>query len=246
MPGVVPVSADFGQRNGAARTVIQPHFQAVSRRVRGTSLAPHRGEMASRSRLPFSRAAVVTLAATVVAVTARPVPVGAAEQRLIPLERVVEVSVLVDDMTPDAETLQLTRDLIQADAESQLLRNGMRVRAEGAMPALYFQISVLCDDKGPCAIDVSSAAVQDVYLDAASTSSIRAKTWYTGQIILASRAEVHESVRNAVRGQADEFASDVQAARRQALEPALQPAPSRSAVPSATPSASDNEPRRSY
>jgi hypothetical protein len=202
--------------------------------------------MVSRSeRLPFrSRVAVAAVVAAVVAAASRPVPVAAEEQRLIPLERVSEVSVLVDDMTPDAETLALTRDLIQADAESQLLRNGMRVRAQGAMPALYFQISVLCDDRGPCAVDVSSAAIQDVYLDAAATSSIRAKTWYTGQIILAPRSEVHESVRNAVRGQAEEFASDVQAARRRALEPALQPAPSRSAVPPPQ-SIPDTEPRRS-
>ena len=90
----------------------------------------------------------------------------------------------------------------------------MQVHATGVMPALYFQISVLCDDRDPCAIDVSSAAVQDVYLDSSATSPIRAKTWYTGQIILAPRSSVHASVRNAVRGQADEFAADVQAARR--------------------------------
>ena len=52
---------------------------------------------------------------------------------------------MVDDMTPDAETLALTREMIQADAESQLLRNGLRVHSSGSMPALYFQISVLCD-----------------------------------------------------------------------------------------------------
>jgi hypothetical protein len=169
-------------------------------------------------RLPLrARAAVAVLVTAVVAAASRPVPVAAAEGRLIPLERVEEISVLVDDMTPDAEALSLTRDLIQADAESQLLRNGLRVRAQGAMPALYFQISVLCDDRGPCAIDVSSAAIQDVYLDAMATSTIRAKTWYTGQIILAPRSAVNESVRNAVRGQADEFASDLQAARRRVL-----------------------------
>ena len=56
---------------------------------------------------------------------------SAAERRLIPLERVEQVSVLVDDMTPDAETLSLTRELIQADAEAQLLSNGLRVRGEG-------------------------------------------------------------------------------------------------------------------
>jgi len=169
-------------------------------------------------RLPLrARAAVAVIVTAVVATTSRPVAVAAAEGRLIPLERVEAISVLVDDMTPDAETVSLTRDLIQADAESQLLRNGLKVRAQGAMPALYFQISVLCDDRGPCAIDVSSAAIQDVYLDAMATSSIRAKTWYTGQIILAPRSAVHESVRNAVRGQADEFASDLQAARRRVL-----------------------------
>jgi hypothetical protein len=177
-------------------------------------------------RLPLaSRAAVALVVTAVVAAIARPVPVAAAEGRLIPLERVEEVSVMVDVMTPDAETLALTRDIIQADAESQLLRSGLRVHSSGSMPALYFQISVLCDDRGPCAVDVSSAAIQDVYLDAMATSSIRAKTWYTGQIILAPRSAVHESVRNAVRGQAEEFASDVQAARRRVLGAAPTPAP---------------------
>jgi len=177
-------------------------------------------------RLPLrSRAAIAVIATAIVAATSRPVPVAAAEGRLIPLERVEEISVMVDDMTPDAETLALTRDIIQADAESQLLRSGLRVHSSGSMPALYFQISVLCDDRGPCAVDVSSAAIQDVYLDATATSSIRAKTWYTGQIILAPRSAVHESVRNAVRGQAEEFASDVQAARRRVLGAAPTPPP---------------------
>jgi hypothetical protein len=190
-------------------------------------------------RLPlWSRALVVALAATTIAAAPLPAPAAAAgERRLIPLERMDQISVMVDDMTPDAETLALTREIIQADAESQLLRNGLRVHSSGAMPALYFQISVLCDDRGPCAIDVSSAAVQDVFLEAMATSSIRAKTWYTGQIMLAPRSAVNETVRNAVRDQADEFAADVQEARR-----ARQPV----ARPSAAPSwHSDSEPRRS-
>jgi hypothetical protein len=193
--------------------------------------------MVAFDRLPTqSRAALLTLAT--LAIAAAPALVIAAasfEGRLIPLERVEQVSVLVDDMTPDAESLHLTRAIIQADAEDQLRRNGLRVHAEGVMPALYFQISVLCDDRDPCAIDVSSAAVQDVYLEASATSSIRAKTWYTGSIILAPRASVHESVRNAVRGQADEFAADVQAARRKAQE---------AAPASAAPARVETEPRR--
>jgi hypothetical protein len=190
-------------------------------------------------RLPFwSRAVVAALAATTIA--AAPLPAAAAvegERRLIPLERMDEISVMVDDMTPDAETLALTREIIQADAESQLLRNGLRVHSSGSIPALYFQITVLCDDRGPCAIDVSSAAVQDVFLEAMATSSIRAKTWYTGQILLAPRSAVNESVRNAVRDQADEFAADVQEARR-----AREALPTPSASPSRR---SDSEPRRS-
>jgi hypothetical protein len=190
-------------------------------------------------RLPlWSRGVVAALAAAMLA--AAPLPVRAAvegERRLIPLERMDEISVMVDDMTPDAETLALTREIIQADAESQLLRNGLRVHASGSIPALYFQITVLCDDRGPCAIDVSSAAVQDVFLEAMATSSIRAKTWYTGQILLAPRSAVNESVRNAVRDQADEFAADVQEAQRaRGAVPALPASPSRR---------SDSEPRRS-
>jgi hypothetical protein len=175
--------------------------------------------MVSRPRLlpSGSRVAIVALVAATVVATSRPMPVAAAERRLIPLERVEQVSVMVDDMTPDATTLALTRELVQADAEAQLRSHGLRVRGEGVMPALYFQISVLCDDRDPCAIDVSSAAVQDVYLEALATTPIRAKTWYTGQIILAPRSDVSKTVRNAVRGQADEFAADVAAARRRVI-----------------------------
>jgi len=189
-------------------------------------------------RLPFwFRALVVALAVTMIAAAPRPAAAAAGERRLIPLERLEEISVMVDDMTPDAEPLALTREIIQTDAESQLLRNGLRVHSSGSMPALYFQISVLCDDQGQCAIDVSSAQVQDVFLEAMATSSIRAKTWYTGQIILAPRAAVKETVRNAVRDQVDEFAADVQEARR-----ARQTVP----TPSASPSwRLDSEPRRS-
>ena len=202
-------------------------------------LQPHTAMRSASLRLPFwSRALVVALAWT--ACVAAPVPAAASgERRLIPLERMDEISVMVDDMTPDAETLSLTREMIQGDAESQLLRNGLRVHSSGSMPALYFQITVLCDDRGPCAIDVSSAAVQEVFLEAMATSSIRAKTWYTGQILLAPRAQVNETVRNAVRDQADEFAADVQEARR-----------ARQAMPTPPPSAAptwrtDSEPRRS-
>jgi hypothetical protein len=186
------------------------------------------------------RVAAVALVAAAVAATSRPVTVAAAERRLIPLERIEQVSVLVDDMTPDAATLQLTRELIQADAEAQLRSNGLRVRGEGVMPALYFQVSVLCDDRDPCAIDVSSAAVQDVYLEALATTPVRAKTWYTGQIILAQRSEVSETVRNAVRGQADEFAADVQAARRRVI--GVAPTAEPSSLPSRT--SQDFGPRR--
>ena len=199
--------------------------------------------MVSRPRLlpSGSRAAVVALVAATVFATSRPATVGlsAAERRLIPLERVEQVSVMVDDMTPDAATLALTRELIQADAEAQLRSHGLRVRGEGVMPALYFQISVLCDDRDPCAIDVSSAAVQDVYLEALATTPIRAKTWYTGQIILAPRSDVSRTVRNAVRGQADEFAADVAAARRRVL--GVAPATPTTAAP---PRSEDFGPRR--
>jgi hypothetical protein len=173
--------------------------------------------MLSCSRLASGFRIVVIALVAAAAATSHSEPAAAAERRLIPLERVEQVSVMVDDMTPDAATLSLTRELIQADAEAQLRSHGLRVRGEGVMPALYFQVSVLCDERDPCAIDVSSAAVQDVYLEALATTPVRAKTWYTGQIILAARSEVSKTVRNAVRGQADEFAADVAAARRRVL-----------------------------
>jgi hypothetical protein len=197
-------------RPRAARWACGLRFAAL-----GAPRRPHAGG------LSLHAAALVVVAG---ALTASPQTASAAaatsDGRLVPLERVEHVSVLVDDMTPDAETLALTREIIQADAEDQLKRSGLRVRGEGATPALYFQISVLCDDTDPCAIDVSSAAIQDVFLEAMATAPIRAKTWYTGQIILAPRSSVAASVRNAVRGQADEFAADVLAARRRNPAPA--------------------------
>jgi hypothetical protein len=88
-------------------------------------------------RLPFwSCALVVALAAATIAATPRSASAAPSERRLIPLERFDQVSVMVDDMTPDAEALALTRETLQADAESQLLRSGMRVHSSGSMPAL--------------------------------------------------------------------------------------------------------------
>ena len=145
--------ADFGQRNTHDQWPKNGGFQRFSCRVRrGTPLAAAHADMrsaAERLRL-WSRALVVALAATTIAAAPLPAPAAAAgERRLIPLERMDEVSVMVDDMTPDAEALALTREIIQADAESQLLRNGLRVHSSGSMPALYFQISVLCDEPRP-------------------------------------------------------------------------------------------------
>lgn len=137
--------------------------------------------------------------------------------RLAPLRHVERVGVLVEDLTRDAERLSITRGAIQADAELRLRRAGLRVDPEPtSSPTLYVQVSVVCDRATRCAIDVSSAVIQDVYLHEAPTETVKAKTWQTGEVLLAPAALVERSVLTAVRAQADALAGDVLAARRRA------------------------------
>lgn len=139
----------------------------------------------------------------------------AGDGRLVPLRLVEHVGVLVDDLTPDAERLALTRETIQADAEQRLRLASLRVHDEsGFPPVLYFQVSVICGKTGTCAMDVSSAVIQDVYLLQASSRAFRARTWSTGRILMAPRSMVARRVREVVREQADLFASDVLTARQ--------------------------------
>jgi hypothetical protein len=137
------------------------------------------------------------------------------DQRLTPLRLVQQVSVLVEDLTPDAEQVALTREMLHADAAARLRLARLRVAGDEAFPPFFYvQVSVLCNTVGTCAIDVSSAVVQDVYLLQATSRASRARTWSTGRLALAPRALVAERVRDVVREQADLFAADVLAARQ--------------------------------
>jgi len=140
---------------------------------------------------------------------------SADDERLAPLRLVEHVGVLVDDLTPDAESLSLRRESIQADAEERLRLGNLRVH-EGAPfpPVLYFQVSVLCGSGGACATDVSASVIQDVYLLQAAPRAFQARTWSTGRILLIPRALVESRVREVVREQADLFASEVMTARQ--------------------------------
>ena len=141
---------------------------------------------------------------------------GAIEDaRLAPLRLVERVSVLVEDLTPDAGRAALTREMIEADAAARLRVARLHAdRQEGLPPLLYFQVSVLCNRGAQCAIDVSSAVVQDVYLLQGAPRTSRARTWSTGRLLLAPRTLVAERVREVVREQTDLFAADVLAARQ--------------------------------
>lgn len=140
------------------------------------------------------------------------------QARLAPLRLVEHVSVLVEDLTPDAEGAGVTRERIEADAAGRLRVAGLRVTGAAAPfpPMLYLQVSVLCNTTGLCAIDVSSAVVQDVYLLKGAPRASQARTWATGRLLMAPRALVAERVREVVREQTDLFATDVLAARQQA------------------------------
>jgi hypothetical protein len=187
----------------------------------GTRLA-FRGGMPRAIRRPGLKAALWRALALGALVVSAPAAATAQEStdlaqvRLEPLQLVEQLSVLVEDLTEDAATVALTRDGIQAAAESRLTEAGLELTTDSpASATLYFQISVLC--KGPagvCAIDVSSAVLQDVYMTPGATSAVKAKTWYTGQIFLATRALVQQQVHAIVRQQTDAFAQDVRAARQ--------------------------------
>lgn len=136
------------------------------------------------------------------------------DARLTPLRLVEHVGVLVEDLTPDAERAAVTREAIAAEATARLRVARLDVtREEAVPPLLYFQVSVLCNTGSVCAIDVSSAIVQDVYLLQGVTRTSRAKTWSTGRLLIAPRALVAERVRDVVREQTDLFTADVLAAR---------------------------------
>jgi hypothetical protein len=136
--------------------------------------------------------------------------------RLEPLQLIEQLNVLVEDLTPDAETVAVTREGIQAAAEARLSEAGLASTTDpAASSTLYFQVSVLCKGAaGVCAIDVSSAVVQDVYMSPGATRAVKAKTWYTGQIFLATRTLAQQQVHAIVRQQTDAFAQDVRAARQ--------------------------------
>jgi hypothetical protein len=145
------------------------------------------------------------------------------EQRLAPLRLVEHVGVLVEDLTPDAEAVALTREIVEADATARLRIARLRVADEPSFPPLFYvQVSVLCNAGGTCAVDVSSSLIQDVYLLQAASRSSKARTWSTGRLVLAPRAVVATRVREMVREQADLFAADLLSARQRFATPISQ------------------------
>jgi hypothetical protein len=147
-------------------------------------------------------------------VAASTAPARAVDARLAPLKLVDRVGVLVEDLTPDADALAISREAIQADAELRLRQAGLRINPEAAVPPmLYFQIAVVCGTAGSCAIDVSSAVVQEVWLGPDGTAPFMAKTWHAGEVVLAPRAHVESRIRTMVRAQTDALATDLHAAR---------------------------------
>jgi hypothetical protein len=137
------------------------------------------------------------------------------DARLTPLRLVEHVSVLVEDLTPDAERAAVTREAIAAEAAARLRVARLDVqRQETLPPFLYIQVSVLCNTGSVCAVDVSSAVVQDVYLLQGAGRTSRARTWSTGRLLIAPRALVAARVRDVVREQTDLFAADVLTARQ--------------------------------
>lgn len=149
-----------------------------------------------------------------------PDPDAIEEARLAPLRLVERVTVLVEDLTPDAERAAVTREMVEAEAAARLRIARLGAVSEATFPPLlYFQVSVLCSTGGLCAMDVSSAVIQDVYLLRGAGRSSRAKTWSTGRLLLAPRALVAARVREIVREQTDLFAADVLTARQRFATP---------------------------
>ncbi len=141
---------------------------------------------------------------------------GATELQKKTLEGLEGVKVIVEDMRPEVEQAGLTKSSLQTLVELELRKAGIRVLTEEerlktkARPWLYLRVSVVIDDPGSCAFDISLWLNQAVIL-AGNGSIATATTWDTSRTGTVGKSNI-PSIKDHVREKVEEFCNDFLAA----------------------------------
>ena len=121
------------------------------------------------------------------------------------------VSVVIEDLGPDAESLGLTKSRLHSQVELRLRRSGITV-LEDAIPFLYININLKKVPTGLYAVATEVSLKQQVYLVRDSSIEITGVTWKVGSVGTVGEDRFAKSILNHVTRYVDEFANDYLAA----------------------------------
>lgn len=119
------------------------------------------------------------------------------------LRGIAALSLVIEDVDPEAETDGLTRRDLQAEVESQLRRAGIPV-LPGTPEHLYVNVNAMKRDNGLYAYAISVEFKQMLSLVREPQTTIIAPTWSVGAIGTGGALRLHE-VRAAVAALVDSF-----------------------------------------
>jgi hypothetical protein len=131
------------------------------------------------------------------------------------------LSVLVEKLSPDAESRGLSRNTLKTDVELRLRRTGVRIssaqdhRLTADDPELYLNVNVLCSHQASlplCADNVSLQLRQRVTPLRDQTNETDASTWDASTVGILGETNLVSGVREAVADLIDHFLNDYLAA----------------------------------
>ncbi len=121
------------------------------------------------------------------------------------------ISVVIEDLGPDEESLGLTKSRLQTRVELRLRRSGITV-LEDAIPFLYVNINVKKTSTGLYAVATEVSLKQQVYLVRDSSIEITGVTWNVASVGTVGENRLARSILDHVGKYVDEFANDYLAA----------------------------------
>ncbi len=121
------------------------------------------------------------------------------------------ISVVIEDLGPDEESLGLTKSRLQTRVELRLRRSGITV-LEDAIPFLYININVKKVPTGLYAVATEVSLKQQVYLVRDSSIEISGVTWNVASVGTVGENRLARSILDHVGKYVDEFANDYLAA----------------------------------
>ncbi len=121
------------------------------------------------------------------------------------------ISVVIEDLGPDEESLGLTKSRLQTQVELRLRRSGITV-LEDAIPFLYININVKKVPTGLYAVATEVSLKQQVYLVRDSSIEITGVTWNVASVGTVGENRLARSILDHVGKYVDEFANDYLAA----------------------------------